>query len=224
MRTPSSRCWSRPCEDASSARWVTPSPASRVERAMQLDRIGRGQRAVDFAAVGETTPIVPMLAACMAERGPDLPGEGGDRGLAAGAGDGGDGAGLARKERGGRAAPARAAHSATARTATFGRQPSGGALGQRPRPRRRRPPAARMRARRPWCRARRRTGRRACTLRLSDAMPVSSSPAKRGSKRASVSGRSDSFIARFRAVPFVSASGTSRSTWHCNTGFPLPRE
>ena len=47
---------------------------------------------------GDTTPMVPMLAACNAERRPDLPREGGDRGLAAGAGDRGDGSGLAREE------------------------------------------------------------------------------------------------------------------------------
>ena len=38
-----------------------------VERAMQFDRIGRGERAVFFAS-GETTPMVPMLAACKTER------------------------------------------------------------------------------------------------------------------------------------------------------------
>ena len=58
-----------------------------VERAMQVDRIGRGQRAIDLALSAITTPMVPMLAASIAERRPDLPREGGDRGLAAGAGD-----------------------------------------------------------------------------------------------------------------------------------------
>ena len=34
-RTPSSRCWSSPCEEASMARCVTPSPAKSIERAVQ---------------------------------------------------------------------------------------------------------------------------------------------------------------------------------------------
>ena len=42
--------------------------------------------------------MVPMLAACKPSARPDLPREGGDRGLAAGAGDRGDGAGLAREK------------------------------------------------------------------------------------------------------------------------------
>ena len=42
--------------------------------------------------------MVPMLAAWMSERGPDLAREGGDRGFAAGAGDGGDRCRLAREE------------------------------------------------------------------------------------------------------------------------------
>ena len=46
----------------------------------------------------ETTPSVPSEAASIAEPAPDLAREGGDRGLAAGAGDGGDGRGLARIE------------------------------------------------------------------------------------------------------------------------------
>ena len=46
--------------------------------------------------------MVPMLAASMAERRPDLAREGRDRGLAAGAGDGGDGLRLARIEPRGR--------------------------------------------------------------------------------------------------------------------------
>ena len=68
-----------------------------VERLMQRDRIGRRQRAVDFER--------PRDDAERAERGrlaagrrPDLPREGGDRGLAAGAGDGDDAIGLTRIE------------------------------------------------------------------------------------------------------------------------------
>ena len=47
---------------------------------------------------GDTSPMVPMLADCMTEPQPDLPREGGDRGLAAGAGDGRDGLRLPRIE------------------------------------------------------------------------------------------------------------------------------
>ena len=57
--------------------------AARPDRAWSASRRSR--------RCGDTTPMVPMLAAAMAERRPDLPREGRDRGLAAGAGDGGDG-------------------------------------------------------------------------------------------------------------------------------------
>ena len=68
------------------ARCVTPSPASSVERAVQLDRIGRGQRAVDLARRRHQADGADA-GGLLAERRPDLAGEGGDRGLAAGAGD-----------------------------------------------------------------------------------------------------------------------------------------
>ena len=36
-----------------------------IQRAVQRDRIGRGERAVDLARCGATSPTVPMLAAVM---------------------------------------------------------------------------------------------------------------------------------------------------------------
>ena len=69
----------------------------RIERAVQLDRIGRGERAVFFALRRDHADGADA-GGLASERGPDLPGEGGDRGLAAGAGDGGDGGGLAREK------------------------------------------------------------------------------------------------------------------------------
>src|SRR3569623_3762343 len=50
----------------------------------------------------------------------------------------------------------------------------------------------------------------AVTLRLSEAMNVSSRPAKRGSKRASVNGRTDNLLAPFRLSPFVPAQAWIR--------------
>ena len=69
----------------------------RIERAVQLDRIGRGQRAVFFPSWRDHADGADA-GGWQAERGPDLPREGGDRGLAAGAGDGGDCCGLAREK------------------------------------------------------------------------------------------------------------------------------
>src|SRR6185437_658201 len=68
-----------------------------IELAMQRYRIRRRQRSVDGA------PWRHQADGADAGRGmteplPDLPGEGRDRGLAAGAGDGGDGFGLPRIE------------------------------------------------------------------------------------------------------------------------------
>jgi hypothetical protein len=70
------------------------------EELVKLDRVGRGERAVVVAAWrddsggADTGRCVPALL-------PYLAGEGGDRGLAAGAGDGDHGLGLARKYPGG---------------------------------------------------------------------------------------------------------------------------
>ena len=72
----------------------------RVKRTMQRDRIGRGQRAVSLAARRYDSDRTDARGA-MAERGPDLPRERGDRGLAAGAGDRRDGLRLAGKNLGG---------------------------------------------------------------------------------------------------------------------------
>ena len=66
-----------------------------VELSMQRDRIGRGQRAVD-GALRRYQPDGADAGGGMPEPLPDLAREGGDRGLAAGAGDGGDGRGLLR--------------------------------------------------------------------------------------------------------------------------------
>ena len=64
-----------------------------VERAMQFDRIGRGQRAVDLAS-GRNEPDGADAGRRLASRFPDLARERRDRGLAAGTGNGRDGVGL----------------------------------------------------------------------------------------------------------------------------------
>ncbi len=66
-----------------------------VELAMQRDRIGRGQRAVNGALRRHQSDGADA-GRWMTQRLPDLPRERRDRGLAAGAGDGGDGPGLPR--------------------------------------------------------------------------------------------------------------------------------
>ena len=71
-----------------------------VEHAMQLDRIGRGQRAIDVGLVRDDADGA-HAGGVQPERRPDLAREGGNRGLARGAGDGGDHSGLAGEERGG---------------------------------------------------------------------------------------------------------------------------
>ena len=65
------------------------------QRAVQVDRIGRGQRAVDLALPRHHADGADA-GGLVAERSPDLPGEGRDRGLAAGAGHRGDHLRLAR--------------------------------------------------------------------------------------------------------------------------------
>ena len=67
------------------------------QRPVQRDRIGRGERAV-HAAVGLDEADGAERCGLAAERGEDLAGEVGDRGLAAGAGDGDDGVGLRAEE------------------------------------------------------------------------------------------------------------------------------
>jgi hypothetical protein len=64
-----------------------------VELPMQRDRIGCGQRAIDGAPWRDQTDGADA-GRDMAELLPDLPREGGDRGLAAGAGDADDRRGL----------------------------------------------------------------------------------------------------------------------------------
>ena len=93
MRTPSSRNWSRPCEDASSTRCVTSSPASSSSVRCSATGIGRGQRAVDFPP-RRNKPDGADTRGDLPGRLPDLARERGDRSLAAGAGDRGDGVGL----------------------------------------------------------------------------------------------------------------------------------
>ena len=66
-----------------------------IELAMQRDRIGRRQRSVD-GALGRHQSDGADAGRGMTEPLPDLPGKGGNRGLAAGAGHGGDGRGLPR--------------------------------------------------------------------------------------------------------------------------------
>ena len=85
-----------------------------VERAMQRDRIGRGQRAVDLAP-GRHQPDGADAGRRLAGRFPDLARERRDRGLAAGAGDGRDGVGLVLEEARGGDARARGAHCRRAR-------------------------------------------------------------------------------------------------------------
>ena len=80
------------------------------------------------------TPSVPMLAACMAEAGPELAGEHGGRALAAGAGDRRPRSRVAARRSARRRAPGRRA----ARSAT-----SAGTVGRRGEPRRRPAPPPR---------------------------------------------------------------------------------
>src|SRR3974390_827574 len=68
-----------------------------IERAVHFARMGRGERAVGFAARRDHADGADA-SRLQAERGPDLAREGGDRGLAASAGDRYDGARLARRE------------------------------------------------------------------------------------------------------------------------------
>ena len=97
MRMPSSRRWSRPWLEASSAAWVTPSPASRSSSAWSATGSGvvrlpySVRLSADHADGAEARRRV-------AGGGEDLAGEGGDRGLAAGAGDGDEMSRLARIE------------------------------------------------------------------------------------------------------------------------------
>ena len=79
----------------------------RIERALQLDRIGRRERAIDLARRRHHADGADARGS-VAEARPHLAREGRDRGLAAGAGDGGDGRGLSGKEfcRGERERPA----------------------------------------------------------------------------------------------------------------------
>ena len=63
-RTPSRRRWSRPCDDASMERCVTPSPASRSSN--RCNATGSGVvRLPLISPFGVITPSVPMLAACL---------------------------------------------------------------------------------------------------------------------------------------------------------------
>ena len=76
---------------------MTPSPREFVERLVQADRVRRRQRAIG-GAVGRDDAERAERGGLLAERRPDLARERGDRGLAAGAGDGDDGFRLARIE------------------------------------------------------------------------------------------------------------------------------
>ena len=67
------------------------------EQLVQRDRIGRGQRAI-FVAAGRDDAGRADAGRRLAGLLPDLAGEGGDRGLAAGAGDGDHRVGLAAEE------------------------------------------------------------------------------------------------------------------------------
>ena len=163
-----------------------------VQRAMQLDRIGRGVRAVCLAR-GRHHADRAEAGGRHAERRPDLAQEGGDRGFAVGAGDGGDGVGLAREKISRPPAPTRARGFLPGRKRRCG-QSVRPLLGARPRTA---PAATACLAKcapsvlAPAMAANRKPG---LTLRLSAAMPAISSAAERGSRRASPSGRSASFI------------------------------
>ena len=96
-----------------------------VERAVQRHRIGRGERAIDLARRRDQ-PDGADAGGLLAERGPDLAREGGDRCLAAGAGDRRDHLRLARKELRRRRARARGAHRRPWTKATPSGSGSGG--------------------------------------------------------------------------------------------------
>ena len=87
-----------------------------VELPMQRNRIRRRQRAVD-GALRRHQPDGADAGGSVTEPLPDLPREGGDRGLAAGAGDGRDGLRAAADRISPRRAPARGADWASRRTA-----------------------------------------------------------------------------------------------------------
>ena len=60
-RTPSRRNWSRPCEEASIAAWVTPLSASSASRRCRV--IGSGVVWLSRAETAPSTPTVPKLTA-----------------------------------------------------------------------------------------------------------------------------------------------------------------
>ena len=130
------------------------------QRLVQGHGIGRGQRAVD-AAVGLDQADGAERGGLVAERGEDLAREVGDRGLAAGAGDGDDGRGLRRRS----APPSGPARGAARRAASTATPLPARRLASRPWPgwRRRpwRPHRGRSVRRRPCCRRSRRTASRA---------------------------------------------------------------
>ena len=95
MRTPSSRILVEPVRGRLEGEMRDAVAGDLVELPMQRDRIGRRQRAVDGALRRHQSDGADAGGG-MAEPLPDLPREGGDRGLAAGAGHRRDGRGLAR--------------------------------------------------------------------------------------------------------------------------------
>ena len=113
---------------------------------VQRDGIGRGQAAVD-AAVGLDEADGAERGGLVAERGEDLPREVGDRGLAAGAGDGDDRLGLRADRSAPPSAPARgAARRRAARARASGTATSRACADEHRRPRPWRPPRHEARA------------------------------------------------------------------------------
>ena len=167
-RTPSSRCWSSPCDDASSARCVTPSPASLVELrdAARPDRAWSASRR--SSRFGDTTPMVPMLAAAWPSAAQICRVKAATEVLPLVPVTAAIVCGLARIEFAPRPAPARGADWRPSRTARR-RQRRRRMLADDRRRRRPRPPASTKRAPSALVPGTaRRTGRRGFTARLSD--------------------------------------------------------
>ena len=196
MRRPSSRILVEAVRRGFDREMRDAFAGERVERTVQRHRIRRGQRAVSLAARRNDADRADARGA-LAERAPDLPRESGDRGLAAGAGDGGDDAAAGADRFSRRSTPARAAHCARERmrhaagsgwcggcSATIAAAPAAIADGTKRSPSALPPAIATKTSPR-------------LTVRLSAVTPPISRPAKRASNSASGGKISRSFMASF---------------------------